>query len=57
MHTLATTRYFTGKEHFPTIAYEATVDHSGRVLGVTKGFPGAKNDKTIVRFDLTVSRA
>jgi hypothetical protein len=50
--------YYTGKEKFPTVAYEVTVDHSGRVLGATRGlnFAGAKNDKTIVRFDLTVSR-
>ena len=29
---------YTGKEGFPTIAYEVTVDHSRRVLGVTRGF-------------------
>jgi hypothetical protein len=26
------------------------------VLGATRGYPGAKNDKTIVRYDLTVLR-
>ena len=30
------------------------MDHTGRGLGVTKGFPGAQNDKTIIRFDGTV---
>lgn len=49
-------RSYSGKEGFPTIAFEATVDHMGRVLGVTKGFAGAQNDKTIVRFDLVVQR-
>ncbi|CAN0260784.1 unnamed protein product, partial [Discosporangium mesarthrocarpum] len=33
-----------GKERFPSIAYEVTVDHTGRVLGVAAGFLGAKND-------------
>ena len=36
----------TGKEGYPTIAYEVTVDHTGRALGVTGGFAGAQNDKT-----------
>lgn len=31
---------YTGKEGYPTIAYEVTVDHTGRVLGVAGGFPG-----------------
>lgn len=44
-------RSYTGKEGFPTLAYECTVDHSGRLLACTRGFPGAQNDKTIVRFD------
>ena len=47
---------YTGKEGYPTIAYEVTVDHTGRVLGVTRGFPGAQNDKTIIRYDLTVRK-
>lgn len=47
-------RSYTGKEGFPTLAYQATVDHSGRVRGVTKGFAGATPDKTIVRYDETV---
>lgn len=47
-------RSFTGKEGFPTIAYQVTVDHTGRVLAVTEGFPGAQNDKTIIRYDAAV---
>lgn len=49
-------RMYTGKEGKPTIAYQVTVDHSGRVLAVTPGFTGATNDKTIIRFDKAVTR-
>jgi hypothetical protein len=49
-------RAYTGKEGFPTVAYEATVDHTMRVLAVTTGFQGAVNDKTIVRYDSFVQR-
>lgn len=47
---------YTGDEDFPTIAYQATVDHSGRVLAVTKGFAGSQNAKTIMRYDPAVQR-
>lgn len=53
-HTLRCS--FEGKEGYPTLAYQCTVDQSGRCLGATKGFPGAQNDKTIVRFDKFVQR-
>lgn len=49
-------RSYTGKEGYPTLAYQATVDHTGRVLGVTPGFAGAQNDKTIARFDPTIEQ-
>lgn len=49
-------RSYTGKEGYPTIAYQATVDFSGRVLGTTTGFPGAHNDKTIIRYDPAVMK-
>ena len=49
-------RSYTGKEGYPTIAYQATVDHTGNVLSVTRGFPGAQNDKTIIRYDAAVQR-
>ncbi|CAN0312837.1 unnamed protein product [Ectocarpus sp. 4 AP-2014] len=41
-------RSYTGKEGFPTIAYQVTVDHAGRAMAVTEGFTGSTNDKTIV---------
>lgn len=44
-----------GKEGYPTLSYEVTVDHSKRIIGVTQGHPGARNDKTIVKFDGFVS--
>ncbi len=46
---------YTGKEHFPTIAYEVSCTHSKRIISVTTGFPGAENDKTIVRMDSFVT--
>ncbi|CAB1104922.1 unnamed protein product [Ectocarpus sp. CCAP 1310/34] len=49
-------RIYTGKEGKPTVAFQVTVDHSGRVLAVTRGFTGATNDKTIIRYDKAVTR-
>ena len=49
-------RSFTGKEGFPTIAFQVTVDHAGRALAVTSGFTGATNDKTIIRYDAAVNK-
>jgi hypothetical protein len=40
-----------GKEGFPTLSYEVTVDHTSKIIAVTHGFPGTRNDRTIVRFD------
>ena len=42
---------YIGKEHYPTVAYEVTCTHSRKIIACSKGFPGANNDKTIVRFD------
>ena len=53
--TASHTPLFKGKEKFPTIAYEAIVDHAGRVMACTRGYPGAQNDKTIVRLDAAVT--
>ena len=49
-------RSYTGKEGKPTIAYQVTVSHSGRVLAVTEGFTGSTNDKTIICWDDAVRR-
>ena len=41
-----------GKEGFPTVSYEVTVDHNKKIIALTpSGFFGSINDKTIVRFD------
>lgn len=53
--TASHSQLFTGKEGFPTVAYEAIVDHTGRVMACTKGNPGSQNDKTIVRLDSAVT--
>ena len=41
----------TGKEKYPSRAYEVICNHRKKILHVTKGFYGSVNDKTIVRFD------
>ena len=35
----------------PARTYNATVDHSRRILGITMGHPGTWNDKTLILFD------
>ena len=40
-----------GKEGYSTLSYELTCDHTSKIIAVTKGHPGARNDMTIVRFD------
>lgn len=47
--------YHKGKEGYPTLSYEVTVNHTSKIIAATKGFPGTRNDKTIVRFDGFVS--
>ena len=38
----------------PTVAYQVTVNHSGRVLYISTGHPSSRNDKTIVKTDKLV---
>lgn len=38
-------RSYKGKQGFPTITYQATVDLSGRIIDVTEGFPGARTTR------------
>jgi len=44
-------QFATGKEKFPTRAYEVMVNHRRLILYVTPGFYGSVVDKTIVKFD------
>ena len=48
-------QYSTGKEKYPSRVYEAIVNHRKLFLNVTRGFMGATNDKTIVKFDKAVT--
>ncbi|CAM9155764.1 unnamed protein product [Discosporangium mesarthrocarpum] len=50
------TVYYTGKERFPSIVHQVTVDHTECALVVTTGFAGATIDKTIARYDPSVDR-
>ncbi|CAM9755850.1 unnamed protein product [Discosporangium mesarthrocarpum] len=54
MTHLMVDRSYKGKGAFLTLAHEVTIDHSMGVLGATCGFPGARNDQTIFRYDDTV---
>jgi Plant transposon protein len=45
------TNAFTGKEGFPTIAYNVCVHHNLSACHVAEGMYGSANDKTHVRFD------
>jgi hypothetical protein len=47
---------YTGKEGYPTIAYEMTCSHDGKILYCTPGFYGSQNDKSIIRFDGLISK-
>lgn len=44
----------TGKEGYPTLAYNVICDHSGRALALMPGAYGTINDKTIVKSDEAV---
>lgn len=41
----------TGKESFPSIAYQVVVDHSRRILHISQGMYDSLNDITITRYD------
>lgn len=41
----------TGKEGFPTLGFQFHCSHLREIFWVSHGFPGARNDKTIVRYD------
>ena len=47
---------FTGKEGYPTLGFNVTVDHDMRVLHVCSMFAGRFNDKTKVLYDTYVKR-
>ena len=49
-------RINTGKEDYPSVAVEATCDHTGRIIAATKSYPGSENDKTIIARDKSIWR-
>lgn len=46
----------TGKEGYPTLAWQATVNHKMRFMSATRSFYGSTNDKTICKFDNLTQR-
>jgi hypothetical protein len=48
--------YCNGKEGYPTLAWQCTVDHHKRFLHVTNCFYGNTNDKTICKYDSFISK-
>lgn len=46
--------FFTGKEGFPTVAFNLACLHTKEIIAVRMSDPGARNDKTIVRYDLFI---
>lgn len=47
---------YVGKEHFPTLAFEVFCSYERRIIACSPSFPGAVNDKSIVKFDKYVSQ-
>ena len=47
---------FTGKEKYPTLGFNVTVDHNMRVIHVCSMFAGRFNDKTKVLYDTYVQK-
>ena len=45
-----------GKEGFPTLSQDVTVDRNKKIISCTAGHPGARNDKTIVKFDEFITK-
>ena len=42
---------YKGKEGCLTLLYGVTVDHNNLIIAATEGYPGARNDKTLLKFD------
>ena len=43
-----------GKEKHPTLAFQAVVSHTKKLLALSQFFTGATNDKSIARYDVTI---
>ncbi|CAN0007374.1 unnamed protein product, partial [Laminaria digitata] len=53
---LSETNNHIANEGFTSVVLEVTSDHTGRIIASTRGYPGAENDKAVVRRDLSVIR-
>ena len=51
MRPKSLSNFCTGKESFPSIAYQVVVDHSRKILHISRGMYGPPNDITITRYD------
>ena len=49
-------KQFTGKEGYPTVAFNVVADSTRRVQSATPAFQGTRNDKTMVRADTFVTQ-
>jgi len=47
---------YTGKEGFPTVAFNVTCHHNKKIFGVSGPHQGTRNDKSIVRYDDVVGQ-
>ena len=47
---------YVGKEGFPTVAFQCHCTHNTRLVYIGPMQPGARNDKTIVQFDMFVKK-
>ena len=45
-----------GKEKHATLAFQAVVSHTKRILALSHFFAGATNDKTIARYDTAIQK-
>ena len=43
--------WYVGKSGFPTLMFNVSVTHDGKILNVSGPNPGARNDKMAVRWD------
>ena len=49
-----TCRSARGKERHATLAFQAVVSHTKKILSLSQFFAGGTNDKSIARYDLTI---
>lgn len=53
--TASHAQLFTGRKEFPTLAHEATVNQTGRIVPRTRAYPGLEGEKMIVSLNAAVT--